>query len=329
MLKLRLNQYKKKDELKLDVDDYKSRVGLNNVYSKNYSMFKKSVLSKIINEINKTDLCVVMEEGKTGKKVTTITFRFFEKPPEKERSQKLLDENELQLNLTTRIDNKPLTFNLNDESMIAYAQLQSYGMSKNKALEYVTNYGTEICKIGIEKLLNEIQKGRTINNISGYLVSCIENTSNRINSSEIKVAMSAASKLKKIHQDSFEKFDSYVNNNEQQILLLFSRYEAKEKLVDEIEIDIYECLKEITLQYHELEEVPQCLTSRFRGRKLDYIKIKTLVEELKIATKSERIINLKEQLQIKKLELDQVSDQFKVMVEKDITMLKVAIADLV
>jgi hypothetical protein len=223
---------------------------------------------------------------------------------------------------------------LNDQEMIILAQLFSYGISRSKASEYVRGYGIDSCKVGIEKLLGEIQKGRDVKNISGYLVSCIENSANSKSSKEIKAAMNFAEELaqdrKAQEMERFNRFDIYINNNEQQILVLFSRHEANEKLTDELEIDMLRCLKDVVVQYEDLESMsPYCLTLRFKGDILNYAKIKSLVEELEVATKEERIAKLKTDLEAKKVELENVSGKAKGLVEKEITILKVAIADLV
>ncbi|WP_116964202.1 replication initiation protein [Fastidiosibacter lacustris] len=330
ILKLRLNQYKKKDELKLAVEDYKTRVGLHNVYSTNYSMFKKAVLHKIIGEINETDIYVNLEEIKTGRKVTTIVFEFGEKSIFSEKLESLYTD---KVDKNSIVSEKAI-IKLDGQTLIVSAQLHAYGIPKKKVLEYISNYGVDACKLGIEKLLGEIQKGREINNISGYLVSCIENASNNSGSQEIKATMDAveestqARKAQKMER--FNSFDSYINKNEQQILVLLSRHEVKEKITDELEIDMLRCLKDVVAQYEDLESMsPYYLTLRFKGDILNYSKIKSFVDELEVASKEERIAKLKAELEAKKSELMEASEQTKGLVEKEIMMLRVAIADLV
>ena len=201
-------------------------------------------------------------------------------------------------------------------------------------MEYVKTYGADACKLGIEKLLGEIQKGRDIKNTSGYLVACIENSANNSSAQEIKAAMDAADELvrdrKAQEMKRFNLFDTYINNNEQQILVLLARHEINEKLTDELEIDMLRCLKDAVAQYENLESMsPYYLTLRFKGDLLNYSDIKSLVEELEVATKKERIEKLKAELEAKKTELEEVSGKAKGLVEKEITMLKVTIADLV
>jgi len=62
---------------------------------------------------------------------------------------------------------------------------------------------------------------------------------------------------------------------------------------------------------------------------LNYSNIKSLVEGLEVASKEERIAKLKANLEAKKAELEKVSGKAKGLIEKEIMMLKVAIADLV
>ena len=130
--------------------------------------------------------------------------------------------------------------------------------------------------------------------------------------------------------ERFNSFDSYINNNEQQILVLLARYEVKEKLTDELEIDMLRCLKDVVAQYNDLENMlPRYLTLRFKGDILDYKKMKSLVEELEIASKAERIAKLKADLEDKKVKFEEANEQVKPLIEKEIIRFKIAIADLV
>lgn len=321
------NRYSK--EIRLNIDDFKDYLGLSGKY-KMITMFQERVLDISIDEINsKLDINIAYELHKTGKRFTDITLKFSQK---KDTSKQLEQPKRQSQEIEHQAPDDPL--NLNDQDIIIAAQLQSYGIQRNKALEYVKTYGADTCKIGIEKLLGEIQKGREIKNISGYLVSCIENAGNNSSSQEIKAAMNAAEELaqdrKAQQMERFNSFDTYINNNEQQILVLLARHESQEKLTDELEIDMLRCLKNVVAQYEDLESMsPYYLTLRFKGDILNYTKIKSLVEELEVATKEERIAKLKADLEVKKAELGEVSGKAKGLVEKEITMLKVAIADLV
>lgn len=329
MLKLRLNQYKKNDELKLEIDEYKSRVGLKNVYNKNYSMFKKAVLHKIIDEINETDLYVNLEEMKTGKKVTTIAFKFGEKSISSEQIESSSNDNPDAISFLPEKE----TVSVNDQYIIMSAHLQSYGIPRKKALEYVKTHSADTCKIGIEKLLGEIQKGRDIKNISGYLVSCIENSGNNASADELKVVMNVVNESKdKAYAEKiefFQGFNEYIAKNAQDVLILLARHKAKVHLVDAYEIDMLDCLKDVLKQYRGLENSDLMLELSFKGDVLSYDIIKNIVNELEVATQEERIAKLKVELKAKKTELIGASKQTKGLVEKEINMLKVAIADLV
>jgi hypothetical protein len=62
---------------------------------------------------------------------------------------------------------------------------------------------------------------------------------------------------------------------------------------------------------------------------LDYDEIKSLLNQLSVATKDKRIAKLKENLMLKKASLDMASASSQVLIEREIMMLKVSIADLV
>jgi len=329
--KIMLSKYKINDSIKLEIDSFKNKIGLRGKYVKP-SLFEKYVLSVIKNEINNlTDLNFDYELHKTGKRFTDITLKFSQK---KDTSKQLYQSKQSPKKIEHQTTDLPLNLDINNQDIIIVAQLQSYGISRKKALEYVKNYGIDTCKVGIEKLISEIQKGKDIRNISGYLVSCIENEGNNLNSKEIKAVMGSAEELIKARKakdiQRFNSFDAYINNNEQQILILLLRHEANEKLIDELEIDILRCLKDIVVEYRDLEYMPTYyLTVRFKDEILNYSKIKTIIEELEVASKQERIEKLKTDLEAKKLELKGAGNQSKEFFEKEITILKVAIADLV
>ena len=128
----------------------------------------------------------------------------------------------------------------------------------------------------------------------------------------------------------FRNFDSYVKNNEESILILLARHEAKEKLFDFIEIDMLKCLKKFIQEYEDLKKAYQFhLGIKFKGNMFTYIGLKLIIDDIKVASKEERISKLKADLEVKKAELEKVSGKVKGLVEKEITTLKLAIADLV
>jgi len=320
----------RKNSIQIGVDEFKDKMNLLDKY-RSFQTFREKVLEVIKIDLNNySDIFFDYELYKTGRRFTDITLKF----SQKKDISKQLDQSKCQPQEIEHQATDALNIDINDQDIIIAAQLQSYGIPRNKALEYIKTYGTDTCKVGIEKLLGEIQKGRDIKNISGYLVSCIENAGNNSSSQEIKAAMDAAEELaqdrKAQEMERFNSFDTYVNNNEQQILVLLARHQANDKLTDELEIDMLRCLKDVVAQYEDLESMsPYYLTLRFKGDILNYSKIKSLVEELEVATKEERIAKLKAELEAKKVELEKVGGKAKGLVEKEITMLKVAIADLV
>lgn len=319
-----------KRSLSLEIHELKKQLNLTGKY-KDINLFRDKVLKVASDEINKlSDIKISFSLEKEGRSYKKVVFEFHNK----KNQQTISKKSNLSQGIEHQAIDESLNLNINDQDVIISAQLQSYGIPRNKALEYVKTYGADTCKIGIEKLLGEIQKGRDIKNISGYLVSCIENSANNSSSQEIKAVMDAADELvqdrKAQEMERFTSFDTYINNNEQQITVLLARHEANEKLTDELEIDMLRCLKDVVAQYEDLESMSTYyLTLRFKGDILNYSNIKSLVEELEVATKEERISKLKAELEAKKTELEEVSGKAKGLVEKEITMLKVAIADLV
>ena len=314
-----------KRSLSLEIHELKKQLNLTGKY-KDINLFRDKVLKVASDEINKvSDIKISFSLEKEGRSYKKVVFKFHNNKNEQNI-----------INFSQRIEHQAMdeSLNIKDQEVIISSQLQSYGIARKKTLEYVKKYGSDNCKVGIEKLLGEIQKGRDIKNTSGYLVSCIENASNNSSSQEMKEAMNAAESiaqdLKAQEMKRFNSFDTYINNNEQQILVLLARHEAIEKLTDELEIDMLRCLKDVVTQYKDLESIsPYYLTLRFKDNILKYSNIKYLVEELEVATNEERIAKLKAQLGAKKSELEEVRGKAKGLVQKEINMLKDAIADLV
>ncbi len=329
--KIAQNRFNSDLQIKISIDELKNRIGLYGKYD-NIPRLRSRVLDVVYSEINdKTDISFEYELHKTGKRFTDITLKFSQK---KDKNKQLEQPKRQYSEIEHKSTDEQLNLDLSEQEMIMSAQLFSYGIPRSKALEYVRGYGVDACKTGIEKLLGEIQRGRDIKNISGYLVSCIENSANSKSSKEIKAAMNFAEELaqdrKAQEMERFNSFDAYINNNEQQILVLLAKHEVNKKLTDELEIDMLRCLKGVVGQYEDLESMsPYYLTLRFKGDFLNYANIKSMVEKLEVASKEERIAKLKEDLKAKKKELEKVSGKAKGLVEKEINMLKVAIADLV
>ncbi len=329
--KILQSQHYSNKVLKLSINELKAKLGLEKKYVK-VTQLKEYVLDVVSSEINdKTDLVFDYELHKTGKRFTDITLKFSQK---KDISKQLDQPKRQPQEIEHQASDAPLNLDVNDQDIIIAAQLQSYGIPRNKALEYVTTYGVDTCKIGIEKLLGEIQKGRDIKNISGYLVSCIENAGNNSSSQEIKAAMDAEEKIKQDRKNQelvrFNEFDEYIYNNREPIATLLLRHQEKEKLIDDVEIDMLRCLKRIVNEYDDLASIhPYYLKLKFKDDFINYEKIQSVVDELEVASKEERIAKLKTDLEAKKAELEGVSGKAKGLVEKEITMLKVAIADLV
>ena len=328
--KIAQNKFNSDLQIKISIDELKSRIGLDGKYD-NLPRLRSRVLDVVTDEINKkTDLNFCYELHKQGKRYTDITLKFSQKVSAKKNDMR---KQQPQKKIEHQPVEEPITTNPDDQTLIISAHLQSYGISKKKSLEYVSNYGAATCKLGIEKLLNEIQKGRKIKNISGYLVSCIENEANTTNADEVKAVMDSVDDIKdKAYSkkiELLEGFDEYINNNDQDILILLARHEAQTKLVDDYEINMLDCLKDVLDQYSGLENSDLILKLQFKGDMLNYDMIKKVVNELEVASNEERIVKLKAELAAKKLELDAANEGAKGLVEKEINMLKVAIADLV
>jgi len=338
MLKLKINKYNKKGSFKLLLNEYKESIGLHEAYSTNYSMFKKTILTSVIEEINKTDLDINIDEEKTGKKVTCLVFNYQVKVDNNQDKnngdlKSTLNPNVLNTKEKTCVSITQPQTPEDQESKTALLQLRSYGILQNQASDLINKYGVVACKIGVERLLGEIDKGNEIKNISGYLIKCIQSQSEVVTSDDLQAGKQVAQEIEEKKNSEkmarFQSFNKYIQSNEQDVLVLLHHYKAKKKLTNANDINMLECLKDAVSEYIDLKDDDLVLTTRFDSDLLYYNTISDLVSKLKVATNKDRIALLKTDLDKKKQELDGADDSVSPILEKEISMIQAAIVDLI
>lgn len=71
-----LKDYQNIGRIRIEVDDFKRLVGIEPEQYKIFTMLRKRIIDTAVKEINeKTDLKVVYDLEKQGRKITTIVFR--------------------------------------------------------------------------------------------------------------------------------------------------------------------------------------------------------------------------------------------------------------
>jgi len=331
--KIMLTRYSIENSVRMSLYEFKENIGLFDKYEKP-SLLEKYVLNIVKAEINsKTDINFDYELHKTGRKFTEITIKFSMKKENKEITTNTKVNNLLLENKSHETLNRIVDKELDQESKTALLQLRSYGIQQKQASDLINKYGVGACKIGVERLLGEIDKGNEIKNISGYLVKCIQSQSEVVSSDHIQAAKQAAQEIEeKKHNEKmarFQSFNKYIKSNEQDILVLFHHYKAKNKLTNANDINMLECLKDAVNEYIDLKDNDLVLTTRFDSDLLYYDTISDLVSNLKVASNKERIALLKTDLVKKKQELDGADDSVSPILEKEISMIQAEIVELI
>ncbi|WP_162902308.1 replication initiation protein [Facilibium subflavum] len=327
--KIAQNRFNSDLQITITIEEFKNRIGLHKKYD-NIPRLRSRVLDVVSDEINeKTDLNFGYQLHKTGRRFTDITLKVTQKANEK--SKNTLNERVGYEDNYKEVAGKE--DHLDKENRITILKLRSYGIKQDKASALVKIHGDEICNTGINKLLNEIDKGKDIKNVSGYLIKCIESQSNTPNSDDIQLAKSIADEIKQKKLDitlaRHKEFDDYIKNNEQDILVLIMRYRKNQILFDANEINMFEYLKDVVEQYSDLVDNNLILTTKYNDEFLSYKNIRQVINELSVASNKDRIAKLKSSLSIKKQEYEISDGKEKNLVKKEIDMIQAEIADLV
>lgn len=324
----------KQNQLLMSLDDVKEKLSLAGRY-KDINLFRQRVLDVAKNEIKEcTDLLMDYQLIKQGKSYSKIKFTFSKKN-EFLKSEKTIKEEDHDFNLNFKLENEQ-SKRIKTEQNQHILQLMSYGISHPKSIYLVETYGEIICKKSIENLLKEISRGTFIKNTGGYLVKCIENSEKTFNSSEISMAINAEKNLKIESEikktERFKEFDRYIDRNKEKILPLIEKHRKKEKLYNEEEISVLKSLEELIAEYQDIikNKTPLTLTYRFNNKEtlLTCSTIVQIVKQMKIANKSEMIIELKKQLETKKSNSKHLDDEEKDLIDKEIALIKNRIIDL-
>ena len=207
--KITQNKYQPYLVTTMSLCDFKNQIGVGTKYT-DAIMFKKRIMEIAKTEINnKTDLnfdyCLI----KSGKKFTHITLKFSQK--KNTTSKELISTDQPQIIDQNKLSQKALE---TDTAMpivsTSLVQLRSYGITETKASTLLKDYGEKACQDGIQSLLSEIQNGKVIKNIAGYLVKCIENTSNKIDSEVISEEMKQQHQIQQEEQQKLaQNFDDF------------------------------------------------------------------------------------------------------------------------
>ena len=328
------NKYTKQGEIESDLEEFKKNLGVDKKY-KNTTTLKTYLLDVVASELNsKTDLTFEYFLEKSGKRFSKIILKFSQKSTQMHDKQ---DRNNYKHKglFIEKIEQNEGSFLARKNKQII-PMLLSYGVSKAKANSLINNYGKETCASSIQKLLNEIEKGKQIKNITGYLIRCIENQEKNLNSSEISMAMDIKKELKfrkiKARQERFYEFDRYIHRNEKNVLMLIEKHYKKEKLIGENEISFLNSLIELVAEYQDIIKNNTPLTTTpIINSKILLLTCSTIAEiskKIEVASNPERIADLKKQLEAEKIKLNYSKPQAKLLIEGEISIIQNKIINL-
>jgi plasmid replication initiation protein len=251
--KILQNKYTKEGSIKSSVNLFKEDLKIEKKY-RSFTTLKTYVLDVISEEINSlTDLKFSYELIKSGRSYSDIIFRF---------SQKNYIDGEIAHNEShIKQNNSPevSVLQLEDKKGVIL-QLRSHGIKEKKASDLITRYGLTAAEESLSALLAEIDKGKNIKNVSGYLIRIIENSVNSISSADIKnnqIAVKKAREEENIKTEAnWESIENYCSKNQSGIEKLYN-FKENTKLVEQEHIDVFESLKILIEMNPELIGYPR------------------------------------------------------------------------
>jgi hypothetical protein len=271
------------------------------------------IAKKEINELS--DINFDYELTKTGKKYTDIQLFF---------SKKNMDQDLISQKIIPNTSQLPLDKDSNHSMAI---QLRAHGIKAKKANELISLYGNKAAEIGIKNLLTEIGNGRNIKNISGYLITILENNAENVTSADIKEQQEITNKS--IKQESEKKeinwksIETHCSKNQLGIEKLYN-LKAGSKLAFQEDIEIYESLKLLLEMNPELIESKRPILGAYiNDAGINFDTLNNIASKFEIANDAEKMLVFKKQLDIEKEKLINEHDAArKKLIGLDIEVLK-------
>jgi plasmid replication initiation protein len=253
LLKMKLNRYKKKSSIEIDLQSFKEKINMKNSYNTNFAMFKKSVLNKVTQEINdNTDIELTIENIKTGKKVTHLLLEFSLKP-EMNIQLEQSENKSTPIELENKAERNTININTLQNT------LNSYGVRTKNANILISEYGEAAVRKGVELLNEEINNGKEIKNIPGYLISIIKNNIMIPSTEDIAIRNENKKNDKRLQDLAFEEnwimIENFLKENNSILEELYQTYKNGKYLLDQKHIEFQENLKILVSMNPELIEM--------------------------------------------------------------------------
>lgn len=212
-----------------------------------YGSFKQQVIRRTLSDIEKyTDLSVLkMEEEKAGRSVSAIIFHVVEKEAQRQNELKIKKQ---QHNILKKSDgrvvvegervNESIGFEAADVIDINSVQLneldnifqrvKKYKIAKATVREWLLEFPIEQIALGIDYVLNEVQAGKQIKNIGGYINQMVKTPS------LFEVANEQKTEQERKRKQQQEKYQREQTLNEQVDSLKVQAHNMKLEVLTEL-----------------------------------------------------------------------------------------------
>ena len=169
-----VKQYEKIGWREITVSKLRPILGVQNKYPL-YANFKKKVLTPSIKEINKyTDINIIMQEIKHGKKVYSLKFNI-ESTPYNPYVQKAIKQKPIYKNLQKKLTAPK---HIPEEDRLLVERLAAFAIKIEQSLYFINNYSPEYIYENLKFVEDRIRKGEEegdpINNIAFYTIKALE-----------------------------------------------------------------------------------------------------------------------------------------------------------
>jgi len=345
--KILQNKYTKKGIIDSTIDNFKSDLKIEKKY-RSFTTFKTYVLDVITDEINSlTDLKFDYELIKSGRSYTDVIFTFSQKNEVSSDDSCITDKNKqiaVQPNDLSAIDVDSFIETVSGDHILSEPenrklifQLKIYGISENKSNELIDDYGVNTILTCMDSLLEEISNGKKIDNPAGYLIASIKNHSVVVSTQSITdFHQVAANKTKEDNierEQIWNKVEEYCQSIHDGIQSLYSLYMTKSLIYKQSDLDTQNEIRMFLDVNPELVESSRPIEGVYlddAGIGITMLKLKQLVNEVRVADPIDRLPYLKKAIEQKSQLLNDMSDSLeKSCLENEVNELKDLIVSLI
>ena len=345
MCKIMQSRNETQTQITLTIQELKTKLGLLGQYH-NMTLFRKRVLEVVNEELNsKTDLefSYTLQKTKNRYSHIHITVSNRQALPSSTRNNKPEHNNEQAYTgekQATETSAKMQARSKSQKIRTLELQLRSYGVNARKAESLVQAYGEEAVEQGVSQLLEEIDKGKHIENIGGYLVALIEGgEGKKISSADISRQQSEQKQEKARENEQviqrWQSIDDFCARHCEFLNRLLSHYSQGQALVDDEDIAFYSQLEKMLDNPGRAIEVPAPLNGMTfeqdgRSYSLSLQALCRIMQALTIAeSDDDKLAVYRDKLAAYKKRRDEAAESEQSAIDQEIMDLKLKIADLI